>query len=329
MVEALKENTILKEAGKKDAEVLEDALNTNQVLIEEIRVKDALIEIGNEDNRSTEITEPNGVRCSICDWRSNNKSHLAGHMIKHKAGQYICQYCKTNFKTKQESKQHIDQVHTRQSEPQQAKLNCSKCDKVFQSEHSLKQHSNTKHIDVSQLPLGHPDQAKDKNRRSQVRNNTSYIVCGPCGKTFVRGEDFEVHMLEHIDESENSAFQEQNEARACRYFKRGTCTKGTQCRFTHSKQYSEYIPKCIKGPSCIYFKQNMCRFFHPGNGVQNPRNKSSTEQTYRNKACRYRTQCWNIDTTCKFTHPRTGFQFAQKTNRPSMSKSQVNAWMDY
>ena len=110
------------------------------------------------------------------------------------------------------------------------------------------------------------------------------------------GEEIEVHMLEHVDESENGAFKEQNETKACRYFKRGACTKGTQCRFAHTKQYKEDIPKCFKGPNCIYFKQNMCRFFHPGNSVQKPCNKNSNEQTYRKKACRYRTQCWNIDT---------------------------------
>ena len=36
LFEALKENTDLKEAASKDAEALEDALNTNQVLCEEI-----------------------------------------------------------------------------------------------------------------------------------------------------------------------------------------------------------------------------------------------------------------------------------------------------
>ena len=116
--------------SKKDAEALEDALNTNQVLVEEIKVKNAIIEADSAIVRQSEETNPKdlalgGVKCSICDWTSNNNTHLAGHMTKHRGGQYICSSCETKFKPKIELNDHNSQCHKKQSEKQQQNFSCS------------------------------------------------------------------------------------------------------------------------------------------------------------------------------------------------------------
>ena len=333
----MKENTSLKEAASRDSEALEDALNTNQVLIEEIKVKDAIIEADNtiarqgekSGTKATEMPSLSGVRCNICDWTSNTATHLAGHMTKHRAGQYICGQCGEKFKTKGELNEHMDQYH-KQSQNQQERLSCAKCGKVFSGEHSLKQHISSKHTEIKHLPVGHPDQAKLKNTSNSSISNTAHILCGQCGKAFKTGEEVEVHMQVHIhiEEEEKGTFLEKNELKICRYFKRGFCSKGNQCRFIHSKQYQQPTPQCDKGSMCTFLKQNRCSFFHPGIGVQNPRKTFSPIQTNETRACRYKSQCWKID-VCPFEHPRKGFQFAQKTNRPPMKTNHMNLWMDY
>ena len=328
LVEALKENSDLKEAANKDSEALEDALNTNQVLIEEIKVKNAIIEADNilaqqGEMKNNEVnTAMTRVRCSICDWSSDTEIHLAGHMTKHIAGQYICENCEEKFKTKPELKEHIDRFH---------KFTCTKCDKVFVSEHSLKQHTAPIHAasqqnDIRQLPVGHPEQAKLKNSKNGSKSNQGHVVCGQCGKAFTSGSEVDDHMLIHIEEEENGAFRENKELKTCRYFKRGVCTKGIHCRFAHVKQNVQVPPQCNKGQMCRFLKQNRCSFFHPGIGVQNPRNKSQPRQAYEKKACRYKSECWKSD-TCPFEHPRRGFQFAQKTNRPPMNTIHMNPWL--
>ena len=105
-------------------------------------------------------------------------------------------------------------------------------------------------------------------------------------------------------------------------------TRGIQCRFAHVEQYRQVAPQCQKGPMCWFLKQNKCSFFHPGIGVQNPRTKSLPRQSFEKKACRYKDDCWNLD-TCPFEHPRKGFQFAQKTNSPPMNTMHMNPWLDY
>ena len=60
----------------------EDALNTNQVLLEEIKVKTAIIEadkyIAEQGEISNNVSEPvvTRVKCRICDWSSDNKTYL-------------------------------------------------------------------------------------------------------------------------------------------------------------------------------------------------------------------------------------------------------------
>ena len=72
LLNTIKENTELRTAAEKDAEVLMDTLSTNQVLIEEVKVKDAIIRTNdmlnngtNEtENRAQASSENNIIRCN-------------------------------------------------------------------------------------------------------------------------------------------------------------------------------------------------------------------------------------------------------------------------
>ena len=72
----------------------------NQVLMEEIKVKDAIIAANEKLIDDSDKEEPvNMVSCNKCDWTFLNKKQLNGHMLKH-VGQYICPQCKEGFSTK-------------------------------------------------------------------------------------------------------------------------------------------------------------------------------------------------------------------------------------
>ena len=312
LIEALKENTLLKENAKKDVETLEDALNMNQVLIEEIKVKDATINADKTSRKNADDIEENpptpynnSIRCSICDWKSDNPSQLPGHMTKHVAGQYICEKCNVRHMTKQKLNEHMKDCHKKQMENEQGNGNCNICDKVFANPHSLKQHNTSKHNSSSKLPLGHPDQAKEKNNSEP---KSAHIACVQCGKRFSCGREIDEHMREHRDEAVNGEFEEYKNNRICRYFRRGTCTRGQQCRFSHNieNQTRQFTPRCTKGESCFFLQQNRCSFFHPGVGVQRPRTEPGAS-----------------------TNPNQGFQFAQRMNRPPIGAKQMNMWKNY
>ena len=121
LFQTIKENTELKNNAKKDAETLTDTLSINQVLVEEIKIKDKIIKANeiliNENaakgdivivNKVTENEDQNKtdkVKCSLSEWTSTNSAQLHGHMLKH-TGQYLCEECGKNVRTHEEWKKH-------------------------------------------------------------------------------------------------------------------------------------------------------------------------------------------------------------------------------
>ena len=331
----IKENTNLKEEAKRDAEVLQDTINMNQVLMEEIKVKDDIIkasdsisEINNAKDNHQRANKENieslgdTIRCSVCDWRTNNKSHMQGHMIKHRAGQYICQKCKETFQTTEELNNHVARSHevqTTGTSNNQEMSNCSYCDKTFINMHSVQQHISSKHKTPTSLPVGHPEWNKQKEKQ---RYSVGSIQCVKCSKTFSSGKEIDNHMREHSDEEEtNAPFVEQGEIKICRYFRRGFCFKGSSCKFKHSEGYEQksFTPKCRKGESCFFLRQNRCKFVHDGIGKQN----NNTED----RECRYKNNCRKIR-TCSFIHPSKDFRIPQQMNWPPI-RAQINPWIEY
>ena len=150
---AIKENTELRTNAEKDAEILADTLSINQVLVEEIKVKDEIIKADellnqnkneecviidqdDDDNVDTSNGGKKMVSCKQCDWTSPIISQIEGHMLKHN-GQYTCGICKKTFKNKNEWKKHSQDNHKSEGNEAQASFTCITCDKTFQSKHSL------------------------------------------------------------------------------------------------------------------------------------------------------------------------------------------------
>ena len=315
----------LKTHAEKDAQTLEDTISMNQVLIEEIKVKDAIIEadkILQKEPNTDKVNDQSGgmVACNECEWKTNIPSHLQGHKIKHSKGQYACEQCRTTYLTKQELNNHMNQSH--ENQPKERDNECDQCDRTFESEHSLKQHKQSKHKTTPNLPVGHPDRAQTGSIHEKMSLD---ISCVQCGKRFTRGADIDLHMLEHIEEQTNGRFETPYESRTCRYFRDGFCKKGESCRFSHKTSNKEVslTPRCSRGQNCPFMMQNRCIFFHPGVGVQ-----VQGRQPFRNKECRYKDACRNIQ-KCSFSHTSQDFQYVQTTRRRPIAQRTLNAWLDY
>ena len=320
LFETMKENSELKDAAEKDAEALMDALGINQVLVEEIKIKDKIIET-NEMIKKTANTDEVEVivdnsgaiskfNCSECTWTTTNQMQMAGHMIKHTIGQYQCETCKQTFKTKSDHNKHKAVAH--ENKQSERPLTCITCNKLFETEHSLKQHIQSKHKGEVVLPVGHPQ----RYARAALHPSQN-IACTKCDKRFSTGRQIEEHMTEHDDESNiKQEYKNPRDTKICRYFRKGNCLKGNRCLFKHTS-----LPVCNRGQECIFLAQNRCRFSHP-EFINNKRDFANK------KDCKYKSECWN-QITCAFRHPQQGFQFVQKTNRPPQVIPNMSVWMDY
>ena len=218
--------------------------------------------------------------------------------------------CKKAFKTKKEQKEHEE---THKESPDEAGLTCISCDKRFQSSHSLKQHMESKHKNTDNRP--------DGNEHTETQNNEmpQNIACVKCNKVFATGSEIDEHMKEHVEGNQKN-FESPNQNKICRHFRNGFCFKGDQCVFKHSKSNQNSIPACRRGPQCIFWYQNRCKFFHYG--AQNPPSFEGP------RACKFGEECWNI-ASCVFSHPEQGFRFAKRTTRPPQGFRNMNQWMDY
>ena len=63
----------------------------------------------------------------------------------------------------------------------------------------------------------------------------------------------------------------------CFHWRRGHCSKGDRCRFSHvglqkkdSTETKKRTPACSNGSACEWLKKGSCSFFHPRVGVQRP-----------------------------------------------------------
>ena len=157
-----------------------------------------------------------------------------------------------------------EEIHTQKIN--EGGLKCITCDKEFQTQHSLKQHLDTKHKSNNiKFPVGHP------GRYEQQKN----IKCTKCGKLFQTGREVQEHMVEHtVENNDEQTHQFVRKEKICRYFKNGFCFKGEQCAFKHVQYRNNDTPVCRNGQECKFFLQNRCKFSHESVRVQTNQKKS-------------------------------------------------------
>ena len=276
-----KENKELREAATNSQEIAQDLLRQTQILTEDLKTKNGIIEADEKLNEiaievenqsqefqdatgwmSPEVIAHNGAahKCPMCPWTSTNIKLLKGHMTKHKIK---CQKCSKTVSTKQELFDHIVRDHSVVG----GKYACSMCDKIFATSESLMQHKTSKHQRASNLkkvnqqqntenvptniyshPVGHNQWAEGKNRESR---------CKECAAEFVSKADLNKHIQECLD---YSCFQ-------CGY----RFHTHNELKQHKARKHEEYPNEGFKQQIsvCRYFIQNrctkgqQCRFDHP------------------------------------------------------------------
>ena len=369
-----KENKELREEAKNSQELLQKVMQENQVIMDELTVKNQIIEaneklkelshdiqienetvneevqwLGNDAIRHNRIIN----KCDKCPYKTTDSNKLKTHREKHTT-KFRCETCNEEFFTRQKLNEHIKSHHNKNDTQRAAILNtvsstkmkCRHCDKEFENSASLMQHTKSKHESSVTLPVGHPDRARQQNDAvfecpqcpAQCKTRTDLnlhmithsrkgIECQECEEMFETKSDLNHHMR-----TNHNGFQRLRTL--CRYFLQGRCTKGNQCKFEHSqrgsnqRQYNQsnhnnqhnqqynqsqynqtnFTPQCKRGQMCPFLAQGSCNFFHPGIGVQCPRNgKQSQNRTHTTILCHFQERCQNQD-SCKFAHEDFGMR---------------------
>ena len=357
-----KENKELREEATNSQELLQKVMQDNQVIMDELMIKNQIIEaneklkelaeeiqienetvndeiqwLGNDAIRHNRIIN----KCDKCPYKTTDSNKLKTHLEKHTA-KFRCETCNEEFFTRQKLNEHIKTHHNKNTTQSTENVNtCRHCNKKFENHASLMQHIKSKH-ELLTLPVGHPDRARQQNcevfecphcpAKCKTRTDLNLhmithnkdIVCQQCDEMFQTKSDLNHHMRTNHD-----GFKKVR--KMCRYFLQGRCTKGIQCQFDHSqrgtnqRQYNQtnhnnqhnqqynqsqtnqtkFTPQCKRGQMCPFLDQGKCNFFHPGVGVQCPRNVKQSQNT--TILCHFQERCRNQD-SCEFTHEDFGMR---------------------
>ena len=219
------------------------------------------------------------VKCQDCNFSTQNATKMKGHMVRHRT--YICDQCQNVFKDQADLNSHLKIVHITGT------FNCNKCKKQFKAENSLKQHMSTQHMKPQESvspPIGHPQWAMERNE-----TNILDYTCNQCESAFSELKDLRYHKAnEHQGKSFNGFWNVQKQ---CHFFKQGRCNR-IRCRFAHGppvqqqqeeqdrqgqQQHGDH-PLCTRGDQCQFLAWGTCNYFHPGVGVQQPRQQQNGRQ---------------------------------------------------
>ena len=213
LIETIHENT----------KVMQDALDANEILKEQnlilqnMHAKNEFNQIDDEQSDANdEGSSTVQFKCKNCDFTTSEPNVLKNHIgEKHKGSNLVC----------------------------------SKCPEKFTSQQLLKMHMNRDHKKAQNLPVGHPEKARQMNQQ----DSTNSFKCPECPEKFQIKKDWRNHILEHHTEDEFECVEcreffdtrgkldehiQMNhgeflkEKKICRYYKQGRCTNH-QCRFAH------------------------------------------------------------------------------------------------
>ena len=140
----------------------------------------------------------------------------------------------------------------------------------------------------------------DKTHKRNTGHQSSFD-CNRCGRIF-NSQDVDQHTRECEEEFIENL-------RECRYFKRGNCRKGDNCKFKHTKKQI-----CRNGASCRYFAQGRCRFSHSS--------EATTSQFVAGNGgefryCLFGAQCRNLP-HCPLIHYTMDFPYLLSSRNPSI-----------
>ena len=282
----MEENDLL----KKTVQILE---KENQRLEEHIQP------IDEEDTEPPIENEDTEIKCTKCEYRTKNHTHMTGHQVIHKT--HGCSKYSKQFNSKHALNQHVNDKHTinlqvghpkwETEQNLSAKIKCSDCAQMFDNNTNLEYHMKDVHSDYSCIQCGEVFTTKNyiSRHKENDKNNQFHglaaehnqmlptISCQQCDYETNTNNEMEFHteMAHQLPFNTNTG--------VCKYYRQGRCTR-QPCPYRHPKsltmkpQHQQYTPACKRCQSCPFFANNMCHYFHPGFGVQLPRPTENENQ---------------------------------------------------
>ena len=301
---ALQESVIEKDNAKKElAESQETVMKTireNTVLNDELKLKNSLIQeitegkddLSNENINETnveDIIEEISVKCGKCDFEALDTKTLTSHISDVHENRYNCKQCTRKFNSQNSLNDHIKAKHT----PVDKEFQCDKCSSVFKSQKDLTKHSEDVHL-------------------------FHRFSCITCGFIKLSKESIEEH-----NRTAHTNF-ESTRQKKCRYFLRGYCIKGANCKYVHPTQsvirrpmergYGNVGINCRNGRDCHYLMMGICKFNH--SLVDNTQGRFPNNSNW----CYYGVECEKIP-ICPFKHPQQVFPQVYPLNHPPIVAS--------
>ena len=153
---------------------------------------------------------------------------------------------------------------------------CTYCDKICNDSQELVEHhkkcnnigrANSKCYKCSEMFT----YQGLKRHKLNCHQGTEEHECPVCGEVFqssnaVKKHEDKEHPMEVVKSKE-----------VCFHWRRGHCSKGDRCRFSHvghqnkdTTKTTKRTPACSNGSACEWLKKGSCSFFHPRVGVQRP-----------------------------------------------------------
>ena len=187
--------------------------------------------------------ESSAHKCLACDKIFKAASDLNRH-LKDKHENVECPMCKKSFSSRKQAEDHIC------LEGDIVPLKCDKsyCNKEFVSSAALNKHIKNSHY-------GHQRKVCNKCGEILDSNTTLNKHKESCGKGIVDDEN-----------------KREKSREVCIHWKRGKCTRGPQCNFSHvgwqnvltSKQQSttKTPEPCRNGTECSFNAKGRCHFGH-------------------------------------------------------------------
>lgn len=196
------ENTKLKEEATSLEELLQQTLGANQIIREENDLLKKTIQLlEKEKDRLEEHIQPSDeeeeeppvtksaleIKCTKCEFPTNNETHMIGHQVKHAA--HVCNNCSKQFHTKEALNQHVSDKHIIAhpvGHPVWATeknlietMKCRECAQIFDSKLNLESHIKNIHSDYSCIQCGEVfTTKKDINSHKKNDHNNQFEGLG-------------------------------------------------------------------------------------------------------------------------------------------------------
>ena len=312
-------------------------------VIEENNKMSSMIQENKELIKS--LKEELGVKDAEADVQEVSRSTLFGKTPNTKTSGNFCVTCELRFLSNKALEQHFQDVHT--------ELICMICEKSFRNKRDLDSHSE-ECIDYGMATVECNKCEKkfarwgSKRHKCQPQKEFNCTICGAVGRSIN-------DMKKHINEVHGR--QQEKSKEVCRHYRNGNCLKGQSCKFSHvgfvrnnSQQTSSQvnIPKtttCRHENNCSWLARGLCSFFHPGIGVQKPRQQGNqqipalnpnsmrsqeTRQVQQSQNRAGRPQCWfaercNRGPSCSYDHQSLeGFQLVERKQQRTQQRGQTS-----